>query len=98
MVGMGIDNLFVDSIEEVYVSSGKIKGISDENIIQSYKATEKIISVFLPTITGLIITLFGFNASMMFIGLWSAVGAVAFVFLGINGRWEKEKMNKGIPL
>jgi predicted MFS family arabinose efflux permease len=97
LIGMGIDNLFVDSIEEVYVSSGKIKGISDENIIQSYKATEKIVSVFLPTLTGLIITLFGFNASMMFIGLWSAIGAVAFVFLGINGRWEKEKMKEGIP-
>jgi ABC-type microcin C transport system permease subunit YejB len=94
---MGIDNLFVDSIEEVYVSSGNIKGISDENVIQSYKATEKIVSVFLPTITGLIITFVGFNGSMMFIGLWSAIGAITFVIFGVNGRWEKEKIKKGIP-
>ncbi|ULQ59726.1 MFS transporter [Brucepastera parasyntrophica] len=87
LIAMGVDNVFIDAVEEVYVSSGNIKGISEENLLQSYKTIEKIISVFIPTVTGLIIMSAGFSASMLFIGVWSAVGAIAFLLLGKNGRW-----------
>ncbi len=87
LAGMGLDNLCIDSIEEVYISSGNIKNISEENLLQSYKAIEKIISVFIPTLTGIIIGYSGFSTSMVYIGLWCLLGAVAFLFLGKNGRW-----------
>lgn len=91
MIGMGIDNLFIDAIEEVYISNGNIKNVSEESLIQSYKTIEKIVSVFIPTITGLIIAHTGFYVSVLLIGLWCVIGASSFVFLGYNGRWKKEK-------
>lgn len=94
MIGMGLDNVFIDAIEEVYVASGKIRAITEENLLQSYKTIEKIISVFIPTLTGLVIFQLGFNSSMMVIGLWSLLGAVAFIFLGKNKRWETNKNEK----
>jgi predicted MFS family arabinose efflux permease len=90
MAAMGLDNVFIDAIEEVYVASGKISDVSEENLLQSYKTIEKIISVIIPTVTGLLMLYLGFSWSMLFIGIWSAVGAALFVFLGKNGRWEKE--------
>ncbi len=87
LVGMGLDNLSIDSIEEVYISSGNIKNISEENLLQSYKVIEKIISVFIPTLTGMIIAYSGFSRSMIYIGIWCLFGAIVFLFLGKNGRW-----------
>lgn len=91
LLAMGLDNVFIDAVEEVYIASGKVSNVSEENLLQSYKTIEKIISVFIPTITGLIIAYGGFSWSMLVIGLWSALGALAFLFLGKNGRWEKSK-------
>lgn len=93
MIGMGIDNLFIDSIEEVYLESGQVKNISEENLLQTYKVIEKILSVFIPVITTIIIIQSGFNKSMQFIGAYSAIGALLFILLGKNGRWEKKNDN-----
>lgn len=90
MIAMGVDNVFIDAIEEVYVASGRVRGVTEENLLQSYKTIEKILSVFVPTVTGIAIMKLGFGQSMLVIGVWSAVGAAAFVLLGRNGRWEKK--------
>jgi ABC-type microcin C transport system permease subunit YejB len=90
MAAMGVDNVFIDAIEEVYVASGRIPSVSEENLLQSYKTIEKIISVVIPTITGLCLLKLGFGWSMLAIGVWSAAGAILFAFLGKNGRWEKD--------
>ena len=89
MVAMGVDNLFIDSIEELYLESGYVKGISEENLLQSYKVIEKVLSVFVPSVTSIIITSTGFNTSMLIIGLYSAIGGALFILFGRNGRWEK---------
>lgn len=89
MVFMGIDNLFIDSIEEVYLASCPIKDVSEENVLQSYKVIEKVLSVFIPTVTGLIISFLGFNVSLMSIGAYSLLGALLFFVLGRNYRWRK---------
>ena len=89
MVAMGVDNLFIDSIEEVYLESGSVRGVSGENLLQTYKVIEKVLSVFVPTATSLIILKAGFNASLMIIGLYSLAGAALFVLFGKNGRWGK---------
>lgn len=93
MVAMGIDNLFIDSIEELYLESGSVKGISEENLLQSYKVIEKVLSVFVPAVTSVIIATSGFNMSMCVIGAYSLAGAVLFVLFGRNGRWEKKNEN-----
>lgn len=90
MIAMGVDNLFIDSIEELYLESGHVKGISEENLLQSYKVIEKVLSVFIPSVTSLIIVTAGFNVSMLVIGLYSAVGAALFLLFGRNGRWGKK--------
>ncbi|MCR5763455.1 MAG: MFS transporter [Treponema sp.] len=90
MVAMGIDNLFIDSIEEVYLESGHIKHVSEENLLQTYKVIEKVLSVFIPSVTSIIIVNSGFNKSLMVIGIYSAIGAVLFLLFGKNGRWEKK--------
>lgn len=90
MIAMGIDNLFIDSIEEVYLESGSVKNVSEENLLQTYKVIEKVLSVFIPSVTTLIIIKAGFNLSMQFIGIYSAVGAILFVIFGKNGRWSKK--------
>ncbi len=90
MIAMGIDNLFIDSIEEVYLESGRIKHVSEENLLQTYKVIEKVLSVFIPSFTSIIIATSGFNKSLMVIGLYSAIGASLFLLLGKNGRWGKK--------
>ncbi|MCR5288962.1 MAG: MFS transporter [Treponema sp.] len=89
MIAMGLDNLFIDSIEEVYLESGEVHGVSEENLLQCYKVIEKVLSVFIPSLTSLIIAFSGFNKSLMLIGLYSLAGAVLFSILGVNGRWRK---------
>ena len=90
MFAMGIDNVFIDAIEEVYVESGQIQGVDEENILQSYKTIEKVISVAIPTITSAIITAMAFSGSMLVIGAYSLIGGVLFIILGKNGR-QSEK-------
>jgi|GEM_PF-2192079 len=90
MICMGIDNLFIDSIEEVYLEAGKIRGVSGENVLQSYKVLEKVLSVFVPTVTGMIISRLGFALSFFVIGGYSAIGGLLFIILGQNARWRKE--------
>lgn len=90
MIAMGVDNLFIDSIEEVYLESGHVKNVSEENLLQSYKVIEKILSVFIPSVTTLIIITTGFNFSMQIIGAYSAIGAILFIIFGKNGRWSKK--------
>ncbi len=91
MIAMGVDNLFIDSIEEVYLESGHVKNVSEENLLQTYKVIEKILSVFIPSLTSIVIASTGFNKSLLIIGLYSAIGAVLFIILGRNGRWEKKQ-------
>lgn len=90
MVAMGVDNLFIDSIEEVYLESGHVKNVTEENLLQTYKVIEKVLSVFIPTITTIIIMKSGFNLSMQIIGTYSAIGAILFIIFGKNGRWGKK--------
>ncbi len=90
MVCMGIDNLFIDSIEEVYLEAGEIKGVSEENVLQSYKVMEKVLSVFVPTLTGMIIASLGFSKSFFVIGGYSLIGGLGFVLFGRNARWLKK--------
>ena len=89
MVFMGVDNLFIDSIEEVYLESCPVRDISGENVLQSYKVIEKVLSVFVPTFTGMVISYLGFNISLAVIGGYSFVGALLFFLLGKNYRWRK---------
>jgi len=63
---------------------------SEENLLQSYKVIEKVLSVFIPSVISLIIVTAGFNVSMLVIGLYSAVGAALFLLFGRNGRWGKK--------
>ena len=88
LIAMGVDNLFIDSIEEVYLESGHVKNVSEENLLQTYKVIEKILSVFIPSVTSIIIITSGFSKSLFLIGLYSVIGAVLFVIFGRNGRWE----------
>jgi predicted MFS family arabinose efflux permease len=90
LIAMGLDNVSIDAIEELYLSSGNVPGISEENLLQSYKVIEKIVSVVIPTLTSTIIIYAGFSSSMFIIGIWSVIGAIAFLFFGKNGRWEKK--------
>jgi predicted MFS family arabinose efflux permease len=92
IVAMGIESVSIDAIEEVYVSSGGIEGVSEENLLQTYKVIEKVLSIFIPTVTGLIIALSGFSSSMFIIGILSTVGAIVFYLLGKNGRWKKQSL------
>lgn len=94
MLCMGVDNLFIDSIEEVYLEAGRIKGVEGENVLQSYKVIEKVLSVFVPAVTGIAITALGFNRSLFFIGGWSLAGGILFILLGKNCRWEKKQDEK----
>ena len=89
MFAMGIDNVFIDAIEEVYIESGQISGVDEENILQSYKTIEKVISVGIPTLTGVIISMMAFSGSMLVIGSYSLIGALLFIVLGKNGRQQK---------
>ena len=92
MFAMGIDNVFIDAIEEVYIESGYVRNVDEENILQSYKTIEKVISVVIPTITSVIIIKMAFSGSMLVIGAYSLVGALLFIVLGKNGRHsENEK-------
>jgi predicted MFS family arabinose efflux permease len=90
IVAMGIESVTIDALEEVFVSSGGIEGVSEENLLQTYKVIEKVLSIFIPTITGFIIAVSGFSSSMFIIGVVSLAGAVVFYFLGKNGRWKKQ--------
>ncbi|MCR4714350.1 MAG: MFS transporter [Treponemataceae bacterium] len=90
MFAMGIDNVFIDAIEEVYIESGQISDVDEENILQSYKTIEKVISVAIPTVTSTIITMMAFSGSMLVIGAYSLIGAVLFIILGKNGRQQKK--------
>lgn len=94
MIAMGADNLFIDSIEEVYLEAGHIKNVSEENILQIYKVIEKVLSVFIPSITTIIIIKSGFNMSMQIIGAYSVIGAVLFIIFGKNGRWSEKHENE----
>ena len=94
MVAMGVDNLFIDSIEEVYLESGEVRGVSGENLLQSYKVIEKVLSVFIPSLTSLIIMQAGFNKSLLLVGIYSAGGALLFLLLGVNGRWRNSHAEK----
>ncbi len=89
MFAMGIDNVFIDAIEEVYIESGHVKDVDEENILQSYKTIEKVISVAIPTVTSAIIIRMAFSGSMLVIGAYSLIGAVLFIILGKNGRHPK---------
>lgn len=89
LAAMGVDNVFIDSIEEIYVASGDLSDVSEENILQSYKSIEKILSIFIPSLTSSIIIALGFSMSMQTIGIYSLAGALIFLVLGKNGRWKK---------
>ncbi len=84
---MGVDNVFIDAIEEVYVASGNLGGISEEDLLQSYKTIEKIISVGIPALTSAVIIALGFSGSLQAIGIYSVTGALLFLLFGKNGRW-----------
>ncbi len=91
LIAMGLDNVSIDAVEELYVSSGNVKRISEENLLQTYKVIEKVASVFIPSLTTFIM-LSGFSTSMLVIGLASALGALIFLLLGVNGRFLKRRV------
>jgi predicted MFS family arabinose efflux permease len=87
IAAMGVQNLVVDSIEEVYISKGKVPvEVDDETLLQSYKTMEKVLSVFVPTLSGLLILAAGFNVGMFIIGAYTLAGAVLFLVSAVNGR------------
>ncbi len=84
---MGIQNLVVDSIEEVFISKGKVPvDVDDETLLQSYKTVEKVISTVVPTLSSVLMLAAGFNLSMFILGIYTLVGALAFFFFAANGR------------
>jgi predicted MFS family arabinose efflux permease len=87
IVAMGIQNLFVDSIEEVYVTKGRVPvDVDEETLLQSYKTVEKVLSIFVPTLSGILFLLVGFGNAMFVIGAVTLVGAVLFLLFARNGR------------
>lgn len=87
ITAMGIQNLFVDSIEEVYISKGKVPvDVDEETLLQSYKTVEKVLSVFVPTLSGLLILAAGFGGGLFILGLYTIAAALAFLVLAVNGR------------
>lgn len=78
LVCMGVDNLFVDALEEGYISSlGNCK-LSDDCVLLCYRAAEKSISVFIPLCISIYISAWGYGASFTAVGTCLAAGAVLF--------------------
>ncbi|MBN2534315.1 MAG: MFS transporter [Spirochaetales bacterium] len=87
MVAMGIDNTFVDSIEEVFISKEKnSKIIGEDSLLKIYKTYEKIISIFVPLLLVGLITLAEFSISMLIIGIYSLIGGLVFIIFAQNSR------------
>lgn len=87
IVAMGIQNLFVDSIEEVFVSKGRVPvAVDEETLLQSYKTVEKVLSIFVPTLSGILFLVAGFNNAMFLLGVFTLAGAVLFFVFAQNGR------------
>lgn len=90
IVAMGIQNLFVDSIEEVFVSKGHVPiAVDEETLLQSYKTVEKVLSIFVPTLSGILFLVAGFNQAMFLIGAFTLAGALLFLVFAQNGRTKK---------
>lgn len=94
LVCMGVHNLFIDALEENYISSGC--GESDEETtLLSYRAAEKVISVFIPTCITVCAAAFGVSSLFAGVGLCLLAGAAVFIKTQAAPRTQNCRQTRG---
>ncbi|HOV12920.1 MAG TPA: MFS transporter [Spirochaetota bacterium] len=87
IISLSIGVMFVDSVEESYITSSKeAKIIGEAKLLSVYKTLEKMMAVISPLIAGILITTFNYSKTIMIIGIMTLVSVVFFVIFSKNLR------------
>jgi predicted MFS family arabinose efflux permease len=87
LAGMGIGGMMVDASEESFLtSSDEARRMGEAKFLSLYMTFEKITSIAVPFIAGLLVAAFGYNGSLGAIGAFTILGVAAFALLARNMR------------
>lgn len=87
IISLSIGVMFVDSVEESYITSSKeAKAIGEAKLLSVYKTLEKMMAVISPLIAGVLITTFNYSKTIMIIGVITLISVLFFVLFSKNLR------------
>jgi predicted MFS family arabinose efflux permease len=87
LVAMGVGAMVVDAVEESFLTSAPdVKRIGEARALSIYGTYEKVASVAVPAIMGLLITFLGYSRSVIASGAILLVGTLAFLALSGSAR------------
>jgi len=87
LLGMGFGGMMIDASEESFLASSKeAKELGEANFLGLYSTFEKITSVAVPIVAGLLVTGLGYSGSIGAIGAFTLAGVAAFALLAKNLR------------
>ena len=90
IIGIGIGTTIIDAVEESYLTSSKqARDIGEAKFLSIYTTYEKLVSIIVPLMAGILITGFGYSKSVIIIGVLTLVCVVFFSLLSKNTRVEE---------
>ncbi|MGL1893799.1 MAG: MFS transporter [Spirochaetaceae bacterium] len=94
LIGMGFGGSIIDAVEEVFITSTpEAQDIGETRLLSLYTTYDKMISVVVPILAGVLVSVFGYYTSIGMIGLFTFLGVFVFAIMSRNFKKNTGEVN-----